>query len=1027
MQFFARAWRWRPILVSVAIAIASASAAPAGAGPAPAWPQAQSEIPADPAVRFGALPNGMRYAIMRNQTPKDEVSIRFRFDVGSLNEADDQRGLAHLLEHMSFRGSAHVPEAEVWPSLQRLGIQVGADASAYTQETQTFYLIDLPNAKPDTIDFGLMRMRETASELTIDPKALEAERGPVLSEERLRDTPDLRALEAQRDFLYQGLLLPKRWPIGAIDTIEHAPASQLRTFYQTYYRPERATLIVVGDVDPDMIEARIKAHFSDWRALGPPPPGPDLGALAPRAASAHVVVDPKSARSILVGWVSPYAAPTNNLADLRRQTIESIGLSILNRRLRLLADEPSPPFIDAGVSQHDQSRSARLVLMQVDDSPHRWRSALLAAETVRRQVLAFGVRQDEIDLAVSQYKAVLEAGAAGSTTRRSPALAMAIMRSVDEGLVFTSPAENLALFDAATKALAPDVVSAALRNLFIGQGPLVFIGGPSPIEGGERAVAAEWARLDSQAVAAPPVETRVAWPYTNFGPPGQVVERRHITDLDTTSVRFANGVRLTVKPTRFTVNQVQVAVAIGHGLRDLPTDRSTLFWAAQSGAFVSGGLGKLDIDEIQRALASKIYSVGLGMREDHAILSGVTRPQDLDAQMQVLAAFLTDPGLRPEAFERVRNLAAPMINNQNATPTGVMRRQLGFLLHDGDPRWASPTQVDVAAAQPAEMKRVLTSIVGSGPIEVAIVGDVPVDQAIASVAATFGALPARAETLPSQAARKVRFPPATPAPIVRRHAGRDDQALFLVGWPVADALGDVQTPRDLRILEQVIKSRLFDQFRVADGAAYVADTALETSQTFPGYGYIIAYAEAPPDKEQLFYDTVSNIVADLRRNKVSADELDRAKRPRVELFSKAQENNGYWLNGLIGAGSDPRRLDLLRSTVAALKHVSADDVQHMARTYLTDDHAWRLEIQPRSRAGPPGARPAGIAKLDCVRTGDDRLADCRVMKETPAGFGVGSVALALASNLKVDPKAGLTTQDGRIQLDLHVATPDPDP
>ena len=229
-------------------------------------------------MRFAVLPNGMRYAIMRNATPKGEVAIRFRIGAGSLDENDAQQGLAHFTEHMAFRGSTHVPESEVWTGMQRLGMSIGADTSAYTTETQTFYQLNLPNADPATVDFGLMRIREIASELTLSQTAMDAERGTVLGEERLRDTPDYRTTKAQRDFFFKGQWVTQRYPIGKVDIIQHAPVSLIRDFYNAYYRPERATLIVVGDIDPQEVEAKIKARFSDWTGVGRAGPDPDMGA-----------------------------------------------------------------------------------------------------------------------------------------------------------------------------------------------------------------------------------------------------------------------------------------------------------------------------------------------------------------------------------------------------------------------------------------------------------------------------------------------------------------------------------------------------------------------------------------------------------------------------------------------------------------------------------------------------------------------------------------------------------------------------
>ena len=1015
---------WRAWALSAALWIASIGS-PAWAA-SPPWPPAHSDLAADPAVRFGVLANGLRYAIMPNKTPKGQVSIRMRVGVGSLDETDDEQGLAHLLEHMSFRGSTHVPESEVWTGLQRLGMSVGADASAYTQETQTFYIIDLPSAEPKTLDYGLMRMRETASEMTLDPKALDTERGPVLSEERLRDTPDFRLSMDQRAFFFKGLLLPKRAPIGHIEVIEHAQTAQMRAFYQTFYRPDLTTLILVGDVDADTAAAQIKAHFGDWSAKAPARPRQDQGALAQRGLEARIVADPKVSRAIVVGWVSPYPGPRDNRAEERRQIIEAIGLNVINRRLREMANGAAPPFIEASISRRDQAQSARLTLMAVDDAPSRWRSALRAAEIVRRQAVTFGVSQADVDLEVSRLRTQLEAAAAGAATRRTPGLAQGLLASADSGSVFTSPEQNLALFNTVTQSLTAEAASQAVREAFAGSGPLIFIAAPTAIEGGEATVTEAFKQIEAEPITPPPAATRIDWPYRDFGRPGAVVERRTIADLGVTEVRFANGVRLTIKPTEFAKDQVLVGLTIGHGLLDLPTDRTTARWAADSGAFIYGGLGKIGLEDLQRVLASKVYSLNFGAREDHFELSGATRARDLDTQMQVLAAYVTDPGLRPEAFEHVRRLANPLINNQTASPTGVMQRQLGFLLHDGDPRWAPPLPIDIATTQVADVRAVLAAPLARGPIEIAVVGDITVDKAIEAVAATFGALPPRTETAaPAAAARQVRFPAPTPTPVIRHHSGRPDQALFAIAWPVPDGMGDLQTSRDLRILEQALKSRLFTQFRIADGAAYEADTALETSQVFPGFGYIIAFAEAPPDKADLFFQAVDAITADLRQTPISTDELERARQPRVELFTRARQTNSYWLGALMGAQAEPRRLDVLRTTIPALQHVTAADVQRLASAYLTPEHAWRLRIDPRPANGSISAtRTVGVARLDCAHTDDNHLTDCHVLKETPAGLGVGGTALTLAPNLKFDPHTTPIEADGRIRFDIKVQAPD---
>ena len=247
------------------------AAAPAAVDPqdaaAKAWNFAASDIPVDPNILFGVLPNGMKYALLKNSTPKDSVVLRMRFDVGSFAEADDQRGLAHFLEHMAFNGSTNVPEGEMIKLLERKGLAFGADTNASTGFNETVYKLDLPNASDDLIDTGLMLMRETASELTIDPAAVDRERGIILSERRARDTYQLRSLIDQLDFQMQGMTVASRIPVGTEQVIRTAPAARIRDLYDRYYRPERATLVMVGDFDP----AAVEGCASHRRSCASPP------------------------------------------------------------------------------------------------------------------------------------------------------------------------------------------------------------------------------------------------------------------------------------------------------------------------------------------------------------------------------------------------------------------------------------------------------------------------------------------------------------------------------------------------------------------------------------------------------------------------------------------------------------------------------------------------------------------------------------------------------------------------------------
>ncbi|MBX5020813.1 M16 family metallopeptidase, partial [Rhizobium lentis] len=196
----------------------------------------KSDLQADPDVHFGTLANGMRFAIMRNVTPPGQVSVRFRISSGSLQENDDQQGLAHFLEHMAFKGSTNVAEGEMIRILQRKGLAFGRDINGHTYYDETVYFLNLPQGDADTISTGLMLMRETASELTLDAGAFDRERGVILSEERLRDTPQYRAALEIMNSLLAGKRATMRAPIGKADIISNAPVALVRDYYRANYR-----------------------------------------------------------------------------------------------------------------------------------------------------------------------------------------------------------------------------------------------------------------------------------------------------------------------------------------------------------------------------------------------------------------------------------------------------------------------------------------------------------------------------------------------------------------------------------------------------------------------------------------------------------------------------------------------------------------------------------------------------------------------------------------------------------------------
>lgn len=916
----------------------------------PAWAQAQSDLTPDPAVRFGVLPNGLRYALMRNNTPATATSIRLRIGSGSLEESNDEQGLAHVLEHMAFRGSKNVPAGEMIKILERDGLAFGPDTNAETGWTETVYMLDLPHTTVPILETGLMLMRETAGNLLLDPKSLEAERGVVLSEERLRDTPNYRAQIAQIDLFLSGQLAAKRVPIGKVEVIKTAPASLVRAFYDANYRPDRATLIVVGDIDPATVEGQIKTLFGTWRAEGPPTTAPDLGEVEKRSLTVREVRVPGASTESVIGWARPYDDAPDTEAKEIRETIENLGLAVLNRRFSRLAQSDQPPFLSASASFENLFASAKIAVVDATSQPANWQRAMTVADREVRQLVAFGVSRAELDREIADMRSALQSAAVGAATRPTPTLADELVRTVDENEVFTPPSGDLKVFDDAVNGLTPERVNLALKDIFSGSGPLVELASPDPVIGGEATVRQVFEAAAAAPLTAPTPQPAVVWPYTHFGPPGVVTSRRDVADLGVTQVSFANGVKLNVKTTDFRKDQILVSVDVGDGRLGLPIDHRMAIWSA--GALTPGGFGLISYEDSQRALAGKLAGVAFGLADSAFTFRGATRPQDLLTELQIIGAYISDPGYRPDAFERLRTAYIAQLPQIEATPGGVFQRDSGSLWTRGDPRFGFPGRDELQSAKPSDLKALVGNALTHGRLEITLVGDVTVDQAIALTADTLGALPKRDTTPPdAERAAPVRFPAPTPEPIVLNDTGRADQAVAVVAWPTTDFYANMPASRAAMLAGEVLQDRLIEKVRVAQGATYSPETAVDLSQVFPGYGLAFAEVEMPPPLIPGFFDAVKAITRDMANKEVSVDDITRARNPRMAGLRRSQLTNEYWLSDLDGSQGDPRRLDLIRTTFPDYEKVTPADIQAAAKQWFRADRAWELEVRAKPEAG----------------------------------------------------------------------------
>ena len=930
-------------LAKDAPAAQSATAAPAGG--IPAWNLASTDLPADPSVRFGVLPNGMRYALKHNETPKGAAVIRFAFDVG-MREADvAQAGAPHFLEHMAFNGSKKIPEGELVKQLERLGLAFGADTNAETDLEHTTYKLDLPNVNPETVGAGLTFMREIASELTLDPAAIDRERGILLSEYRVRNSPQLRR---QLDALGKQIPDERFGPsmVGTPESLANITAAQLRAFYEGYYRPGKATLVMVGDFDVDAMEKEVRARFSDWK-----PRGKSLDSHVPAIpatgeAKVAAFSDPAVPEIIQFDRVTPYSAPANTAAEQRRETLEAIASVALTNRLSAIGRKPDSPIIFGQAAVQNVARTARDAATIVVAKDGKWRDALGIGEQQLRQAIEFGFTASEIAEAKANIRTALENAVAQESGRPSGAIADRIAAASLSDSVIMSPAANLALYNALEPTLTAEAASEAFRNAWKGGPSLVHVATKQPIDGDIAAITGALADSAKVAVSAPVEQAAKAFAYDDFGPAGKIVSDTTIADLGIRTIRFANGVELNLKRTDFEPGKVTWFAKVGDGAQVFPADKPGLAVVTQLLTSIDG-LKQHNVDELRRITAGRQVGIGLSVDSDGIVASGGTTPADLDLQMKLLAAQLTDPAYDPATQAQWAGMGPVIAKNIATNPSTLASVAVPWILTGKDARFGFGDPAALTARTLDDMKAALAPQLANGAIEIGLVGDFDEAAAISAVAQTVGALPKRA---PNDAAPAGATPATFTADRAVRtihHQGAADQGTISLSWPTTDD-SDFRDSLTRDLLAAVMQLRLIDVVREELGATYTPNASSFESSTFKGLGYLTASAPAAQGSMDSVAKAIRQIAADLRTAPPSADELLRARKPILERWQRQARENGSWAMLTAEAQSRPELLERRRTRAAMLEAITPADIEAAASRYLDPAAAVEVRVVPSS-------------------------------------------------------------------------------
>lgn len=846
----------------------------------------------------GHLGNGVRYLVLEHPSPGDRVSVWLEVDVGSLDEEDDQRGLAHFIEHMAFNGSERFAPGEVIRLFQSLGLEFGRHQNAFTSLERTGYRFDLGDATPESLERALSFLADVAGGLTFPPEQVERERRVLVEELRARSGMEWNLTEQWMRVVVPGSGLAQRLPGGTIEDLERYRREDLVSFYQRWYRPSRMTVIVVGDMSAATMLRLVTEAFAGLPARDGVQ-RPSRAYQAPRGQRGAVTSDPGLAGTdVALTSILPRPEPPRTLGAARRAFVESVAMRTLGQRLSVLIKRGELDVVEAKTREIDLWSGARVVELSAVLPDQDWARglAMLAAEL--RRAHEHGLGEHEVEAAIGAELADLERWASSERSVPASGLVWRLASMAHRGEVPRSFAQRAAL----GRELAPEVsaseVTRALRRLFGLRDivALVQLPGDGGVPGADGVLEV------ASGVLARPAEPRATGRALEMRfpeiEPGRIVEISRDAASGVWSAWLDNGARVHVRPMDDRPGRVELRVALAGGEIDEGGPTRGLTDAAME-SWRDLASDRLNAADAQQYVAGLDAEFGVRVLPQAVELMAQTGTGELEHVLRLVHLQLTEPALGDTAMRRWRARAILELKAGASSVDRALRPAIERALFPEAGSPGRPLSVEqIERVSTPRARAWLAELAGTRPIVVSVAGDVDPEQAIRLAARYVGSAPARARVQGLPGLSRALGVPAGGAAIVsdERVGGGDvlpEKAAVAYGFIGAD-IGDLDDVRRLIVAARVIESRLLERARNQAGLVYSISTSVAPGDAFPGRGLFVTTALVDPERAPELSGLIADVYVEFAGSGPSDEELASAKAQAVRLYEDLTRSPRFW-------------------------------------------------------------------------------------------------------------------------------------
>ncbi|MDP4211881.1 MAG: insulinase family protein [Bacteroidota bacterium] len=904
-------------------------------------------LPLDKAIRKGKLANGFTYYIRKNTEPARRVQLYLVNKVGSILEKDNQRGLAHFMEHMSFNGTKHFPKNDLVHYLQKSGVRFGADLNAYTSFDETVYQLPIPTDEPALLKNGLQIMRDWAGNATLDTGEINSERGVVLEEKRLGKGAQERMRVKTFPVILNHSRYSDRIPIGVDEVLNNFKKPSILDFYKTWYRPDLQALIVVGDINVDSMEVRIKKLFGDLK--NPPDEKPRIKYTIPLNNKNQfvAVTDKEFPYTVIQVMIKRKEVVAKTKQEYDQLTNRELFNQMLAARIAELSQQPNPPFIQAAAEMGGFLGGLDAFIVSVVSKPGLLEKSFESVWQLIQQLKQFGFTEGELNRAKTSYLSYFASAVREKDKRNSQQLVEEYTRNFLTGESAPGIEAEYDLVDAHLKtvkladinALAPLYIADSNRDVVImaPQKDSASLPGEGTVNG--------WIKIVGDRKLSPyEDEFKKESLLSSLPPAGKVTDVKKLKDIDVTVITLSNGMKVVLKPTDFKNDEIRFN-AFSPGGSSLYPDSD--FESASSAAYLveNSGLSHFKPTDFPKLLSGKQLNVEPYISERSEGVRGVSTPKDLETAFQLIHLYFTSPRKDSVIFKNIIDQSENEIADRYNDPANVYSDTVAAVLGDYSIRRTGPSleklhQINLDKSLAIYRER----FANAGNFTFLFTGNFAVDSIRPLLEKYLGSLPSTGK---KEEARdlKIHIPTGVREAIARK--GKEPKAtvrLVISGDYTYSPENNIQ----LTALSEILQFRITDRLREKEGGTYSPSVRVSYNK-YPANRYVftILFGCGPENVDKLIADTKEEINK-LKTEGATALDITKFSTEEQRQYELHLKENPFWLNWLSAQfenGDDPA---VILNYPQLIKEVTTSSVKASANEYLNENNFIKLLLLPEN-------------------------------------------------------------------------------